>query len=71
MRQVVIMIFYAVLILVLAALGFKFTSKVIQVTSTMGGILGAVLGVFLSILLWFTVGKKLVSNEDTKLEARV
>lgn len=56
------MVFYGVLTAALTYVGYKYTNKFVGVTEQVGAFVGAVVGVTISIALWYTVGKKFVES---------
>lgn len=57
-----IFIFYALIIAVLASVGYFIIPTFIQISRSIGGLIGAIIGLFISIILWFIVGEKFVSK---------
>ena len=55
-----IMVFYIILSLALAATGYFVVPRFIELGKMMGGTLGLALGIIVSVVLWFTVGKKML-----------
>ena len=62
MNKASIMLFYGILVIVLGFFGYNFMNKVVEVSSEIGAFIGALVGLIISVALWYTVGKKLVSN---------
>ena len=58
-----VFIFYVLLIFGFAAVGFYLVPKVITIMSEIGGLIGAVIGLAVSIALWLFFGKKFVGAE--------
>ncbi len=48
------------MIVALAAVGYFLIPTFLQISSTMGSLLGAFIGLVISVVLWFLVGEKFV-----------
>ncbi len=58
-----IMLFYAATTAVLIFLGYNYANKIVEVSANIGALLGGLLGITISIALWYTVGKKMVKKD--------
>ncbi len=61
-RLAMVIGFYVLLTLILVALGYFVVPRVVKLGKNIGGFLGAVLGIVISIALWFLIGKRMVSK---------
>jgi len=63
LKLIGVFLFYVFLILGFAALGFYITPKVMTIMAEIGGLIGAVIGFVISVVLWMFFGKKFVGIE--------
>lgn len=62
MKSLLVFMFYGLLIGLMTWVGYHFTQKIVSVSKNVGAILGAVIGIMLSVALWFWMGKKIVEG---------